>query len=1014
MHAFQLDDQPVAGPSSRPYLSYSPRHVNTHTPTLTTTIIPSIPSFDVDCALGKHCPLISTASVTAHHRGSRVTAPAFRPSKLQQAAWNARNHRRQDNANPQQAAGDGAGQSTSSSSIALAGATAPQTGVSETGASSSSSASSYSPLFTGPSGTSTSTGPYPYDTASSSPSGTGANYTDVDTYTDASTSASSSSYYRSTSFTSLWSYSASRSRTASASTPTQSVYVPGVVLNMTLGGDSDTEAVYAVEIEFGHSSAASYAAWDWMKRRGLRRRGPSSAWNGVDVQKVKLQVDLGSSDMWVATSDCTSSSCQGAPKLYNISQSLDAGVSADIQYQSGAVSGDIYWEEISVGDFGIGFQAFIAATSVTDEDLKGGNFDGVLGLALPASSTILQTIGGTTSSNPDGATFLDNLFGAGSDAPSERLFALSLERREDVRTMSTLSIGTVHQSYCPSPCQPPYIPIISQPQLGSTGYLHWRIPLQGVSVTTWDDQEHGTGATVTNITLGASQVYPSRSTPLAVLDSGGVQILTGRRQYADAIYSALGISMSADGFYRMPCKQQVAITFSIAGQTVPVHPLDMTYPDPEDASQSTCIGMIQYSSNLGDSGDFILGSSFLKNVYSIYQYPDTNKQRTWQPTVGLIPLTNASTASQDFYAVRVQRQSLSSVSSDQQAENGGSPTYNPGAQTSSSADGKKVVNTAVIAAVSVVGFFVLAAAAFCAWWFWLRRKFGAAGVVEYRSAPKRPGAGAVSGHKSDSSLSSLRTKKHGATQRQRSMVEGYSDYEGDSWMSTTEGNDSIRLGYLPEVAEEDEGRQTRAADRRSSRGSTLPGDKNGEAGYELVDMADPMSPTRVRTRSPPPLAPPLTSTKPTHAHTNSEVELPDSANSESFPLAASAGGPYPYPSSRSLSMSMSMSGPFPSSGANRMSGPFPSPGAGPNRHSIRPDASPMYDIRSSDYFSVPPAANGHGRGREGRRGSSSTGTGAPAAAEGNGRRESSTGPGGGRRSSPSKGAGLAESAVVEE
>ncbi|WVF66245.1 hypothetical protein IAT40_000985 [Kwoniella sp. CBS 6097] len=1012
MHAFRLDDQPVAGPSSRPYLSYFPRPINTPT---ATPITASPTSSSDDCALGKECPLSSfTTTTTIHHRGSRVTAPALSPSKVEQAVWYARKHRRQDNSNPQQPNGEGAaaGESSSSSSIALAESTALQTGLSETGASSSSSSSSYAPLFTGPSGTSTSANPFPYGTASPSPSGTSSSFIDVDTFSDASTSASSSSYYRSTSFTSLWSYSASRSRTASASTPTQSVYVPGVVLNMTLGGDSDTEAVYSVEVDLGHQSPASYAAWDWRKRRGLRRRGPSSAWNGLDIQKVNLQVDLGSSDMWVATSDCKSASCQGVPNLYNISQSLESGVSADIQYQSGAVGGDIYWEEIGVGDFGIGFQAFIAATTVTDEDLKGGNFDGVLGLALPASSTILQTIGGTTSSNPDGATFLDNLFGAGADAPTERLFALSLERREDVRTMSTFSIGTVHQSYCPSPCQPPYIPIVSQPQLGSTGYLHWRIPLQSVSVTTWDDQEHGTGAKVTNVTLGASQVYPTRSTPLAVLDSGGVQILTGRRQYADSIYSALGISMSADGFYRMPCKQQIAITFNIGGQTVPVHPLDMTYTDPEDASQTTCIGMIQYSSNLGDSGDFILGSSFLKNVYSIFQYPDTNKQKTWQPTIGLIPLTNASIASQDFYAVRVQRQSLTSVSSDQQAENGGSPTYNPGAQTSSGGDGKKVVNTAVIAAVSVVGFFVLAAAAFCAWWFWLRRKFGAAGVVDYKSAPRRPGTGAMSGHKSDSSLSSLRNKKHGATQRQRSMVEGYSDYEGDSWMSTTEGNDSIRLGYLPEVAEEDEGRQTRAADRRSSRGSTLPGDKNGEAGYELVNMNDPMSPTRIRTRSPPPIAPPMAPPgKPTHVHTNSEVELPNSANSETFPLAA--GGPYPYPSSRSLSMSMS--GPFPSPGASRMSGPFPSPGGGPNRHSIRPDTSPMYDIRTSDYFSVPPAANGgQSRGREGRRGSSSTGTGVAVGVDGSGRRESSSGPTGRRRSSPSKGTNIAESTVVEE
>lgn len=222
---------------------------------------------------------------------------------------------------------------------------------------------------------------------------------------------------------------------------------------------------------------------------------------------------------------------------------------------------------------------------------------------MPASSTILSTIGGTTGSDPDGATFLDNLFGSGSSAPSERLFSLSLARREDVRTASTFGIGAVSPSFCPSPCSPSYMPIIAQPQLGTTGFLHWRIQMQTVSVTTWGNAEAGSDPKTTAVTLGSSQVYASKSSPLAVLDSGGVQILVGYRPYADAIYSAMGISMSSDGLYRMPCTQQMAITFRINGQNIPVHPLDMTYTDPSDSTQATCIGMIQYSSNLGESGD---------------------------------------------------------------------------------------------------------------------------------------------------------------------------------------------------------------------------------------------------------------------------------------------------------------------------------------------------------------------------------------------------------------------------
>jgi len=199
---------------------------------------------------------------------------------------------------------------------------------------------------------------------------------------------------------------------------------------------------------------------------------------------------------------------------------------------------------------------------VTNQDLENGDFSGVLGLAcelvllyprsaaddpVPAASEIQKTIPGTTSSNPDGATFLDNLFGSGAYAPTNRLFSMALARREDVRTGSLFTIGQTNDRLCPVPCSPNYIPIIPQSRLGSTGFVHWRIELTGVSATTWSDPENGAGPTTTNVPLGPSFAESSSSSPLAVLDSGGVQILVSRRGYADSIYSAFGVTASSDG-----------------------------------------------------------------------------------------------------------------------------------------------------------------------------------------------------------------------------------------------------------------------------------------------------------------------------------------------------------------------------------------------------------------------------------------------------------------------------------
>ncbi|WVQ80478.1 hypothetical protein IAT38_002583 [Cryptococcus sp. DSM 104549] len=973
MRVLYNSDQPVAGPSSRPYYT----HQHLPPPILPTPTQPAPPARA--CPPDTNCPFLYPATNSFVVRGPRVTdapqraamVPAARGSKLER--WDRFTRR----------AGEEESSSASSSddfSSTVAAYEADTTA--------SANSSSFDPSASISSTFYNDSSAYPTDSSSSYSYNASYSYTyTLDTSSRISSTTKSA---RSTTFTSLWSYSATRSASSATSSSTKAAYVPGVVLNMTLGGDSDTEAVYSVGMVFGHNKDSARR-----KRASYKKDG--------ELQTMNLQVDLGSSDMWVATANCTSTVCNQATSLYNANQSLDSGVETNITYQTGAVDGRIYWEEVLLGGFGIGYQAFIAATTVTDEDLKGGDFAGVLGLALPAASTILTEIGGTTGSNPDGATFLDNLFGAGSSAPTERLFSLSLERREDVRTLSTLGIGAISPLFCPSPCKPPYIPIIAQPSLGSTGYLHWRVQMQGVSVTTWDNQEQGTGPTTKNVTLGTSMVYPSKSSPLAVLDSGGVQILVAYRQYADAIYGAMGIGMSSDGLYRMPCTKQMALTFTFGGQSIPVHPLDMSYVDTDDASQQTCIGMIQYSSNLGDSGDFILGSSFMKNAYSVFKYPDPTKHTTWQPTVGLIPLTNASVASQDFYAVRVKHQSLGTVSTN--SNGGGNVISNTGGGSDSSAhDGKKAANTAIIAATSVVGFFVLAAALFCAWWFWLRRKFGAGGVVTYRTASKRRPRPDTGGHRSDHSMSTLRSKKHEETHRQKSMIDGFVDYEADSWMSGTEGGDSIRLGYIPEALEEgeDEGRGTWG--NRSSRGSSMmardqsagaasgksrqsaaSGDEGGGVeGVPLVDAMDPLSPKSESGLLASPVA--------LRRLSMTESDPPTSSASDTFPHNVA---PYPHPSQphqthTARSLSMAMTGPFPS--PSRMSGPFPTPS--PNRYSsMRPDSSPMYDIRASDYFTVPAASPPLPRGR---RGSSSTGVGG--AGGGGGVREGS----GHRRSSPSK------------
>lgn len=183
------------------------------------------------------------------------------------------------------------------------------------------------------------------------------------------------------------------------------------------------------------------------------------------------------------------------------------------------------------------------------------------------------------------------------------------------------------------------------------------------------------------------------------------------------------------------------------------------------------------------------------------------------------PLTDAATAVRDFYAVRNMRQPLSGVSSGNVAGGGGNAQQSAAA----SAGQHRVVSTAVIAACSVVGFFVMVAGAFCAWWFWWRRRLGETGIVEYKMAHMDP----------ENSTDTLRSRKHVETQRQKSIVDGFSDFDVDSWRSTTAGNS---VHGMPVVTE---------ADDEKRLGETLSNHTRGSSLHASLLTSDPGSPPLV-------------------------------------------------------------------------------------------------------------------------------------------------------------------------
>lgn len=170
------------------------------------------------------------------------------------------------------------------------------------------------------------------------------------------------------------------------------------------------------------------------------------------------------------------------------------------------------------------------------------------------------------------------------------------------------------------------------------------------------------------------------------------------------------------------------MTITLDGQNeLPLHPLDLTVEPAGQQNSQYCIGLIQTDPSQltapSDSVDMILGVPFMRNVYTVmaYEQPDTTGNFNnsiasgINPTLGLLSLTNATQAMEQFDQVRVLKQPLGSGSSQQ-----GSSPQSGGSQRS--------IGLEIL--IGLVSFFVLCLALFALRWLFARRRLRQSSPLE--------------------------------------------------------------------------------------------------------------------------------------------------------------------------------------------------------------------------------------------------------------------------------------------
>ncbi|PPQ90543.1 hypothetical protein CVT25_015857 [Psilocybe cyanescens] len=313
---------------------------------------------------------------------------------------------------------------------------------------------------------------------------------------------------------------------------------------------------------------------------------------GTPPQSFNVILDTGSSDLWVPVSPCLQCDqnsarcrrCDSSMPLFQSSNSSSFQASnslnpdVEIQYGSGAVSGSLASDSVTMGGFTIPSQTFLTVTKLTT-DLLDGTVSGIMGLAFSAIA------------NTHATPFWQAVSNAGQLSSPELSFWLT---RADPNSQSTDNPGGIFT-------------------FGGTNS----------SLFTGDVDFNNMPTVTVN---GKSVSITGGDSAVSAIDTG-TTLIGGPTADVAAIWAAVpGSSPSLDnpGFFGFPCTTDVTVTMSFGGKAWPISTQDMN-TGPATRGSSTCLGAI-FDLSMGTnipagSGNpnWVIGDTFLKNVYTVFR-----------------------------------------------------------------------------------------------------------------------------------------------------------------------------------------------------------------------------------------------------------------------------------------------------------------------------------------------------------------------------------------------------------
>ncbi|WAR55385.1 hypothetical protein PtB15_6B126 [Puccinia triticina] len=305
---------------------------------------------------------------------------------------------------------------------------------------------------------------------------------------------------------------------------------------------------------------------------------------GTPSQTFSIDFDTGSGDFWVPSIDCKDHPC-GSKNSYNASASSTSTKLSDsfkVNYGDGSsTSGNQYRDSVKLAGITIMNQTFAGVSKMSDS-FQQDPTDGILGLAYPAISHLKSP------------SFIENAFHQGLIPSQTFSFKLANEGGE-------LYLGGVNPSRFIGQLE-------SHPVIRKA---YWQIGNGSVDVNG------------INISKNAQMIIDS-----------GTTIIYGPKLDVEKLYSSVSGAEKyekRDGLWKFPCTSAPSVSFSWnGGSQWAIDPKRISLGKVE-VNSAECIGAIS-SQAVGLNDSWLLGDTFMSNVYSVFDPVDGGTVAFAKPT----------------------------------------------------------------------------------------------------------------------------------------------------------------------------------------------------------------------------------------------------------------------------------------------------------------------------------------------------------------------------------------------